>query len=389
MNTIAVDQSRIVGLGTVTGYGWGSAALWAGLTSGKPAATLQPSFGVTTDDPGWIVRVPDGGSADDGATRFARAMRAAAREAITDAFARGWTPGRRVGLVHACVLGDLDMYPMVAPGGAETFTGRQYLSVTPSTPVSLLMAEYGCHGPAMNVSAMCTSGSAAIITAKSWLDSHIVDDVLVVSTDLSATPEVVRMFVQLGVAITDTDPLDACRPFQAGSRGFTFGEAAVATLMTRQRSTDAYASVLGGAMSHDAYHVTSVDPKLTHVRRCVDEALAASGVTGADIAYMNAHGPGTRQCDAAEGTIARTMVPSAQLYAVKPLVGHCQAAAGAAELAAALLGYEHGEIAASPHVATPAVDQLLDGRTTMTKGLTLKTSLGMGGHNAALVLAPA
>ncbi|MDF3285043.1 beta-ketoacyl synthase N-terminal-like domain-containing protein [Gordonia sp. N1V] len=385
-----ISGSHIAGLGTVTGYGWGTQALWAGLTSSKPAATLQPSFGASTDDPGWIVRVPEGGRAEDGTTRFARAMRAAAREAINDALSRGWTPGARVGLIHACVLGDLDMYPMVTPGSGG-FTGRQYLSVTPSTPVSLLMSEYGFHGPTMNLSAMCTSGSAAMITAKLWLDSDMADDVLVVSTDLSATPEVVRMFVQLGVAITDTDPLNACRPFQEGSRGFTFGEAAVATLMTSQRGTDAYASILGGAMSHDAYHVTSVDPELTHVRRCVEEALQAARVAGSDIEYMNAHGPGTRQCDAAEGQIAQTVVPEAQLYAVKPLVGHCQAAAGAAELAAALLGYEHGEIAASPHIAQPSVDQLIDGRTPMsgTHGLTLKTSLGMGGHNAALVLAPA
>lgn len=391
MNAIAVDQSRIAGLGTVTGYGWGTKALWDGLTSGKPAATLQPSFGASTDDPGWIVRVPDGGNDKDGPTRFARAMRAAAREAITDAYQRGWVPGARVGLIHACVLGDLDMYPMVAPGAtsAAHFTARQYLSVTPSTPVSLLMQEYGFHGPAMNIAAMCTSGSAAMITAQSWLDSNVVDDVLVVATDLSATPEVVRMFVELGVAITDTDPLDACRPFQEGSRGFTFGEAAVATVVTKQAVRDGYATVLGGAMRHDAYHVTSIDPELTHVKGCVEEALAVAGVDGGDVRYMNSHGPGTKQCDTAEATVARTLLPNAQVYAFKPLVGHCQAAAGAAEIAATLLAYSHGEIAAPPRVAAVTTDQYIDGRTPMQDGLTLKSSLGMGGHTAALILGPA
>ncbi len=245
------NRSTISGVGgAVTGYGWGGReALWNGLASGKSAAALHEGFGFGSDDHGgpggWIVRVPEGGDQADGRTRFARAMRSAAREAIEDASERGWRPGSRVGLVHACVLGDLDMYPMVTSGVGQ-YTGRQYLSVTPSTPVSLLMQEYGFHGPALNVSAMCTSGSAAIVTAKSWLDSDLVDDVLVVATDLSAKPEVVGMFVQLGVAITDTDALDACRPFQEGSRGgFTFGEAAIAFTMTN-RTTDGYADVLGG-----------------------------------------------------------------------------------------------------------------------------------------------
>ncbi len=263
--------------------------------------------------------------------------------------------------------------------GVGQYRGRQYLSVTPSTPVSLLMQEYGFHGPAMNVSAMCTSGgSAAIVTAKSWLDSDLVDDVLVVATDLSAKPEVVGMFVQLGVAVTDTDALDACRPFQTGSRGFTFGEAAIAFTMTN-RAIDGYADVLGGgAMSHDAYHVTSVDPELTNVVGCVEQALSAAGVAGEEIRYLNAHGPGTRQCDRAEATIAETMLPNSEVFSVKPLAGHCQGAAGAVELAASLLGYDRGEIPATPRVSE-GIPQLLDGLSPpLDAGPTVKTSLGDG-----------
>lgn len=387
MNT--ENHTRVLGLGAVTGYGWGTHALWDGLTAGKPAARVHSGFGDTEQEDGWVVRVSDEGEPEDGKTRFARAMRAAAREAVTDARQRGWRPGRKVGLVHACVLGDLDMFPMVTPGASGTYTGRQYLTVTPSTPVSLLMQEFGFHGPAVNVSAMCTSGSAAVITAKSWLASSMADDVVVVATDLSATPEVVRMFTQLGVAITDTDPFDACRPFQDGTRGFTFGEAAIATVMTNTRDNDAYATILGGSMSHDGFHVTSIDPELTHVRSCVSEALEASGVQGNDIRYLNAHGPGTRQCDAAEGSIAQQLVPNADVFSVKPLVGHCQAAAGAVELAATLLGYDRGEVCAPPQVSTPMIPRLLDGRTAIEPGLTLKTSLGMGGHTAAVVVGPA
>lgn len=380
-------RARISGVGAVTGYGWGRERLWEGLLSGKPAATLRAGFGMADDEPGWVSMIPEGGLPADGATRYTRALRHAAREALEDAYARGWTPGKRVGVVHAAVMGDTAMYPMfAAPAGS--FSGRQYVAVTPSTALSLLMAEHGFHGPVMSVSSMCASGSAAVITAQTWLDAGMVDDVLVVATDLSATPEIVGMFTRLGVAITDDEPLSACRPFQEGSRGFSFGEASIAFTMTNRDDVDGYGDVLGGAMAHDAFHPTSIDPSLVHVRRCVDEAIESAGIDGRDVRHLNAHGPGTAQCDAAEGSILADVIPEASVFSVKPLAGHCQAAAGAVELTASLLGFERGQIPASPHVSAPTTDALLDGVTRAEPGLTLKTSLGMGGYSAALVVAP-
>ena len=252
----------------------------------------------------------------------------------------------------------------------------------------MLMREYDFHGPAMNVSAMCSSGNAGLITAKMWLDSDVVDDVVFVSTDLSLTPENVEHFVRLGVAVVDAEPLDACRPFQEGSRGFPAGEAAVGFVLS-QRAQRPYAQVLGGAMTHDAYHLTSVDPARTYVDQCVRDALNQANVSTNDITYLNAHGPGTAQCDTAEaGVVDEVLHGTPSIYSIKPLVGHCQGAAAAVELAAAALGYAHGIVPAPPRVA-PGHRRLLDGPTPMNpNAVTLKTSLGMGGHNSAVVLAP-
>ena len=382
------NRIDIAGIGAATGYGWGRDRLWSGLLSGKPAAALYPGYGARGQDAGWLSRVPDGGSVEDGPTRSARAMRAVAREAIDDAGARGWTPGRRVGLLHALVLPEIETWRDFYLTDGCSRQVRDYLALMPSTAVSMVMQEHGFHGPAMNVSAMCASGNAGLITAKMWLDAGMVDDVVFLATDLSLTPENVEHFVKLGVAVVDSEPLDACRPFQEGSQGFSVGEAAVGFVLTRQR-TRAYASVLGGAMTHDAYHVTSVDPSRVQVDECVRGALGAAGVGAADIAHVNAHGPGTRQCDAAEaGIVDEILGGRPGLYSVKQLVGHCQGAAAAVEIAAAAMAYEHGVIPAPPTVA-PGHHRLLDGPTPIDGGLTLKTSLGMGGQNSAVVLAPA
>ncbi|TWF95408.1 beta-ketoacyl synthase N-terminal-like domain-containing protein [Saccharopolyspora dendranthemae] len=375
------------GIGAVTGYGWGRESLWNGLATGQVAAQLAEGHGPDRDEAAWVATVPEGGDELDGPSRFARAMRAAGREAILDAESRGWEPGRRVGLLHAAVLGDVDLWRDFYGVRDADVSVRDYLALMPSTPVSTFMQEFGFHGPAMNISTTCASGNAGLITAKAWLDAGVVDDVILLATDLSSAPETVLHFNRLGVAVTDTEPLQACRPFQEGSRGFIMGEASIGMVLSK-RSPNPYLRVLGGAMSHDAHHVTSVDPGATELRRCFSDALSNAGAELSQVRYLNSHGPGTQQCDRAEAAVADEMLPpEAELYSVKPLVGHCMAAASAVEITATALGYDRGLIPAPPQAA-PAHPRLLNGPTTPADGLTLKSSLGMGGHNSAVVLAP-
>ncbi len=383
------DNTNIIGIGSATGYGWGANVLWRGLSSGKPAGIMHGGYGPDGSDEVWLAKVPAGGDPADSPSRFSQAMRGAAREAINDAHTRGWAPGRRVGLLHAVVLGDVadwrEFY--LAEGGERRI--RDYMRLLPSTPISTMMQEFGFHGPAMNVSATCSSGNVGLLTAKMWLEAGIVDDVVCVATDLSLTPENVDHFVRLGAGVVDTEPLDACRPFQEGSRGFAMGEASIGFVVSNSPA-EGYLSILGGAMSHDAFHVTSVDPGHTQIMQCVDDALTDAGVRAADVRYLNAHGPGTKQCDVAETAILAEMFSESKpdVYSVKPLTGHCQGAAAAVEIAAAALGTVHGIVPAPPQVAA-AHPQLLDGATPMVDGITVKPSLGMGGHNSVVVLAPA
>lgn len=381
------DHMTIAGIGAVTGYGWGRETLWEGLLSGKSAARLHPGYGPERDRHGWVARVPEGGDPDLPPSRYLRAVLDSAREAVTDASSRGWRPGRTVGLLHAIVLGNLDEWQefFTIDGGQRR--SRDYLRLIPSTPVSMLMSEFGFHGPAMNVSAACSSLNVALVTARLWMDHGLADDVLVVATDLSASPDMVQAFVNLGAAVFDADPLEACRPFQEGSRGFVFGEASVALMLTRDADRP-YAAVLGGAMTSDAYHVVSVEPSFEQIFDCVHRALAAADVRPGEIACLSAHASGTAQCDAAEtALLARIFDDRPQVTALKPLAGHCQAASAGIEVAAAAMGYERGLLVSAPIVA-PTRTRLVDGVQPGIRGLTLKTALGMGGSNSAVVLGP-
>ena len=270
--------------------------------------------------------------------------------------------------------------------GGLNATKREWMSLMPSTVLSSTAQEFGFHGPNMAVTAMCASGNAGLLTAKMWINAGMVDDVLVLTSDVSLTPENCAAFNKVGVLFADGPSLDICRPFQEGSRGFTGGEAAVGFVLSG-RPSGAYATIRGGAMTHDAYHAIHIAPDHTQVMRAFTEAIRDAEVNPLDVAYVNAHGPGTVQCDAAEADASSTtLFPEAQgIFSVKPLTGHCQGAAGAVELTASLYGLERGVIPAPPRVAK-GHPRLLDGPTASVEGPIVKSSLGMGGHNAVVVL---
>ena len=281
------------GIGAVTAYGWGREPLINGLLSGVSAVLPHDGYDAGPGGKAFVAKVADGGQESDGPSRFARAMRAAAREAVTDALERGWTPGPTVGLVHSVVLGEVDLWRDFYLVNEGQLPVRNYLSLMPSTPMSTLMQEFGFHGPAMNVSAMCASGNAGLLTAAAWLAGGLASDVLVLSTDISCTPENVMHFRKLGVAITDVAPEDACRPFQEGSRGFLMGEASVGFVLTR-KSARPYGRLLGGSMSHDAHHVTSIEPSNAQVRRATPTRwpAPASSPRTSPTSTRTAPGPG-------------------------------------------------------------------------------------------------
>ncbi len=380
------DPVSLCGVGAVTGYGWGHKLLIEGLLSGesavRPLTGFAPYF---ENDVVWAAPISDDGNPSDGSSTFSQAVRHAAREAVHNAQDRGWRPGRVVGVIHGLVLGDVRAWREFHHRKGFHTSKRQILQLMPSTVLTAVNREFDFHGPTMSVTAMCASGVAGILTAKMWIDAGIVDDVLVLTSDMSITPDGAAAFAQVGVMIMDGPSMDVCRPFQEGSRGFTAGEASVGFILSRQPQ-GAYAKVLGGAMTHDGYHAISIAPGYAEVRRAFTEALDNAGVAAGDIAYMNAHGPGTKQCDTTEAAMFDELFPNAQgLFSVKPLAGHCQAAAGSVELLASLYGFERGVIPAPPRVAK-GHPRLLDGPTACVEGPIVKSSLGMGGHNGVLVL---
>ena len=373
----------IVGIGAVTGFGWGVKSLWDGLIAGKSAAERVDFDGCA----GMAVLVPEGGDENDSITLFGRAMYGSGREAVADAEAHGWQPGKRVGFILCSSLGEIQGWRDLYFKQGGRLRRRHFLQLLPSTAPSMFMAEYGFKGPSINAGAACASGALGVILARQWLTTGFATDVIVSGTDLSVTPETAWHFTELGVVVpSDLPPEQSCRPFQEGSLGFIAGEASVALVLTNQPGAEPYAHVLGAGYTHDAFHPIAIKPDGIQVAAAWSDAIADAGVDIDDIAYVNAHGSGTVLGDTVEAAVADALLPArTRIYSTKMLTGHGLGAGGALETAVAALSYRTNEIPAPKLVAT-GHPRVLDGVTPRAPGATLKSSIGMGGYNAALVI---
>jgi 3-oxoacyl-[acyl-carrier-protein] synthase II len=323
-----VHNAGIVGLGAVTAYGWGLPRMWEGLQSRRTAACLHHDLGGAFPSPCWFARVQDEPGAGVGSTRYQQAISFVIDEALDDAHARGWTPGPRVGVIHATTRGDLELMRAryLAPGSVPL--RRAYVEQAWTTPPALAMIRHRFTGPSLIASAACSSGLHALALAQRLMTCGDASDMVVVSGDIGFDGEEMTMFAALSPLIFDAPSHEVCRPFHEGSRGFVLGEGAAALVLSRAGSeAQPYAELLGTALGADAYHPVAIEPSHVHIIDTVNRSLAAAGVAAAEVEAFCAHGTGTTECQAADLAVLAHLGPQAAGCGLKPLLGHSMASA--------------------------------------------------------------
>jgi 3-oxoacyl-[acyl-carrier-protein] synthase II len=380
--------AHINGIGAVTGYGWGTKALFDGLASGESAVVRHDTYeGYIDNGYAYLALIEDLGEPKDGISRFTRALRYSGREAVKDALARGWRPGPNVGVIEAAALPDSESWAQFyqIPTPKPRVKPKVWVNLMPSSAPQAFAKEFGFHGPQMTITAQCAAGNMAMIQAKIWLDAGLVSDVIILNVELGGVGDNIRGFVDTRVCVVDKPPFEASQPFQQGGYGFVGGEAATAVVVSAD-PTGTYASMLGGAATGDAFAPIGIDQSLVQLKRSYTEALENAGVDVSEVSTVNAHGSGTRACDQAETAILDTLFPHAQgLYSLKPLIGHCQSAAPLAELLGTIYAFETGVIPAPPQMS-PGYERAIFGPTPRRPGLEIKASIGMGGYNTVVIL---
>lgn len=252
-------------------------------------------------------------------------------------------------------------------------------------------------GPSQAVSTACSSGTVAIGTAHQMLRSGACDIVIAGGAESTCTRLLIASACSLkAVSTRREDPRAACRPFDTHRDGFVVGEGAGLLVLehpdhARARGATVRARVSGYGASSDAHSAVAPDPDGLGIERALRTALADAGLSPADVGHVNAHGTSTLSNDLIEAAMLRRVLGESPLVtSTKAMTGHTLGAAGGIEAALTVLALQHQLV--PPTVNLDAPDPLIEMDVVAKEARSaafdcaVKTSLGFGGHNAALVL---
>lgn len=251
-------------------------------------------------------------------------------EAMRDAKLEGFGGSERAGVIMgSCVGGVVSV--------EKYYTKEKAAKLIPQMPISAIASQAAGHcgagGAVMNVANACAAGTISISYAADLIRAGKADIVVAGGADsFSSVPF---------AGFTSLHALDAnpCSPFNRLS-GITLGEGAGALIVESyehavKRGAKIYCEVLGSGISSDAHHITAPRPDGEGQMNAIRWAIEGSGVSEADIDYVNAHGTGTAKNDEAEFLSLRTIFGGKNDHlsasSTKAMTGHCLGAAGAVE----------------------------------------------------------
>ncbi|MFB7916429.1 beta-ketoacyl-[acyl-carrier-protein] synthase family protein [Streptomyces sp. NPDC056061] len=401
--------AAVTGIGLVTAAGTGTDATWRTVTEADtaPGVLRRPELdGLPCDFmytiTGLDVRARLGVAVARLMDRFSQLAVLAAREAVADA---GLDPsawdGARVAVVIGSAHGGLPFYDEQHTVLTERGARRVSPKLAPLTVVngaaSSVATALGAHGPSQAVSTACSSGTVAIGTAHQMLRAGACDIVVAGGAESVCSRLLVASACQLkAVSTRRDDPGAACRPFDTHRDGFVIGEGAGLLVLehpehARARGATVRAHVAGYGASSDAHSAVAPDPEGRGIERALRTALADAGVDAADIGHVNAHGTSTVSNDLIEATMLRRVLGEhALVTSTKAMTGHTLGAAGGIETALTALALERQLVPPTVNLDAPdpgiPIDVVRKEARPAMFDAAVKTSLGFGGHNAALVL---
>ncbi|MDJ0652098.1 MAG: beta-ketoacyl-ACP synthase II [Simkaniaceae bacterium] len=295
--------------------------------------------------------------------------------------------------------------------GNKTLFSKGFSRITPffvpfiitNMAGGLLAIDLGFTGPNYSISTACATANYSIISAAQHMQRGDVDLMICGGTEAPINPIGVAGFVVMKALSKRNDAIEtASRPWDKTRDGFVMGEGAGILVLeeyehAKKRGALILAEYLGGAISTDAYHITSPREDGAGVAACIKMAIEDAAIEKNKINYINAHATATAVGDLCEVRGIRTVfgdqIKKMKMNATKSMTGHCLGAAGGIEAIATIKAIETGKLHPTKNLKDP--EEELEGFTivgdqaedfTITAGIS--NSFGFGGHNSALIFGP-
>jgi 3-oxoacyl-[acyl-carrier-protein] synthase II len=407
------DERRVVvtGLGLVCPLGIGVEPSWEALVAGQSGVgpiTRFDSQGFATtfaaqvkgfDPEAWLPkkdarRTPP----------FMSYSVAAARMAIEDARLEITEKnGNRIGVFTGCGLGGLE----VLEESHKTLLEKGPRRISPffiplmigNMATGLISMQTGAKGPNCSVATACAAGSHAIGESARIIAYGQADAMITGGVEAVVTPLCISGFNAMKALSTyNEEPQKASRPFDRERDGFVVGEGAGILVIeslrhAKERGAKILAEITGYGMTSDAYHMTAPAPNGEGMARCMEMAIADSGLDVSQIGYINAHGTSTPFNDLCETQAIKTVFGK-QAYKVpvsstKSMTGHLLGGAGGVEGVFSVLALTRGVLPPTINLNSPDPECDLDYIPNIARKASVQAvmsnSFGFGGTNATLV----
>jgi 3-oxoacyl-[acyl-carrier-protein] synthase II len=338
--------------------------------------------------------------------RFIQLALVAATEAVEDS---GWVPESEedrcaTGVMIGSGIGGLpEIYnasQLVSAGKARRLSPFFIPAALINLASGHISIKYGFKGPNHAVVTACASGVHALGDAARLIALGDADVMVAGGTEAAVCEIGIAGFCSARALSTgfNDDPAKASRPWDEGRDGFVMGEGAGVMVLeeyehAKKRGAKIYGEVIGYGMSGDAYHITAPAEGHDGAYRAMKAAFKNSGVTPADVQYVNAHGTSTPLGDDLElEAVERMFGDAAQgvaMSSTKSAIGHLLGAAGAVEGIFSILAVRDGVAPPTLNLEKASRESVIDRVALQPQerkiDVALSNSFGFGGTNASIL----
>ncbi len=263
---------------------------------------------------------------------------------------------------------------------------------------------FNLKGPSFTLDSACSSSFVALTQAMSALEDGAIDMAIVGGVNLLLSPAPFVGFSQARML----SPTGRCRPFSEEADGYVRSEGAVVLVLQRLSSAVSsgrrvHSVVMGAAINSDGRTNGISLPSPQDQQSLIENLYAAAGVDPDRLAFLEAHGTGTKVGDPIEATaigksLGQRRSTPLPIGSVKSNIGHVEAVSGLAGLLKASLAIEHGLVPRSLFADNPSssIDFAELNITPITQAQTIAPrdgdviagvcNYGFGGTNAHVIL---